>query len=92
MHMVGEGERVDLGTYVSVGVVLVVGESATYPDDQRRLGFVGKCSIHCHGVSYVVSCSCRYEKSKRQNYEAFWRGAGSIGHEWWWEWPRETRC
>lgn len=58
-----------------------VGESATYPDDQRRLGSVGKSSIRCHGVVCVVSFSGRYEKSRKESYGAFWRGAVSIGHE-----------
>ena len=40
------------------------GESATYEDDQRRLGFVGKCSIHYHDAVCVVSCSGRYEKKR----------------------------
>lgn len=53
--MVGKGERVDLDMYISIVVCLGrLGESATYPDDQRRLGFVEKGSIRSHGVVCVV--------------------------------------
>ncbi len=63
IDMGGERERVDLGTYVvSIVVAMWVGESATYEDDQRRLGLGGKCSIHYHGVVCVVLCLGRYEQ------------------------------
>ena len=66
INMSGKRERVDLGTYVvSIVVDMWVGESATYEDDQRRLGLGGKSSIHYHGVVCVVSCLGRYEQKGR---------------------------
>ena len=53
-------------------------ESATYPDEQRRPGLVGKHSICGHIVSCMVECLNGCKKKKRQSYGASWRDATSI--------------
>ena len=57
IHMMCERKRVDLPVYVSIVVASAGWGSATYPDDQRRFGFVGKDSIRCHCVFYTIWCS-----------------------------------